>query len=345
MVDSIDPAKIATPLGRGRPTTPSTPLAQLQALVANPERVETNDDVSIEEIVESVQQAAALLSRATIEDPNVSMAIELLSLSISQLVIKVGEKDEESKELQQRLGDTASRLGDSQFKNRALRTKAYSDSLTGLGNQAAVLEFGPLLFDKTIKLGKPFSCLFFDLDYFKNVNDSYGHGAGDEVLRELAKRMSATLRTSDFSSRVSSGSHEAYDINAVEQEAHGETLALTARAGGEEFSVLLPGTSLDGACIAAERLREAIESMPFIVHDKRGQEHSIKQTISIGVGESGSAFDFNQLRRQVDAALYEAKDDGRNATVRAELGADGHIIYSTVSPSERHRPARIPRHA
>lgn len=345
MVEAVEPAKVANLSGRGRPTTPSTPLEQLQALVSNPEMVGRDDNVPIEEIVGSVQQAAALLSRANIEDPNVSMAIELLSLSISQLVRKVGEKDEESKELQQRLGDTASRLGDSQFKNRALKTKAYSDSLTGLSNQAAVLEFGPLLFDKTIKLGKPFSCLFFDLDYFKNVNDTYGHGAGDEVLRELAKRMNYTLRTSDFPSRISSGSHEAYDVDAEEHEAHGETLALTARAGGEEFSVLLPGTNLDGACIAAERLREAIESMPFIVNDRGGQEHRIKQTISIGVGESGSAFDFNQLRRQVDAALYEAKDDGRNATVRAELGDGGHIIYSIVSPSERHRPERVPRNA
>jgi GGDEF domain-containing protein len=340
----MEPSKV-TPYGRGRPTTPSTPLEQLQELVSNPEMVGSDDNVPIEEIVGSVQQAAALLSRANVEDPNVSMAIELLSLSISQLVRKVGKKDEESRELQQRLGDTASRLGDSQFKNRALKTKAYSDRLTGLGNQAAILEYGPLLFEKTRKLGKPFSCLFFDLDYFKNVNDTYGHGAGDEVLRELAKRMSATLRTSDFSSRVSSGAYEACDVDADEHETHGETLAMTARAGGEEFSVLLPGTALDGACIAAERLREAIESTLFIVHDKSGQEHTIKQTISIGVGEASSASDFNHLRRQVDAALYEAKDDGRNATVRAELDADGHTIYSIVSPSERHRSARRHRNA
>lgn len=344
MVDAMEPAKV-TPYGRGRPTTPSTPLEQLQALVANPEIVGSDDNVPIEEIVGSVQQAAALLARANVEDPNVNMAIELLALSISQLVRKVGEKDEESRELQQRLGDTASRLGDSQFKNRALKTKAYSDRLTGLGNQAAILEYGPLLFEKTRKLGKPFSCLFFDLDYFKNVNDTYGHGAGDEVLRELAKRMSATLRTSDFSSRVSSGAYEDCDVDADEHETHGETLAMTARAGGEEFSVLLPGTDLDGACIAAERLREAIESTPFIVHDKSGQEHTIKQTISIGVGEASSASDFNHLRRQVDAALYEAKSDGRNATVRVDHDSGESPLFTTISPEERHRPAIIPRNA
>lgn len=350
MVDALEPAQVAPQSRRGRPTTPATPLAQLQALVANPERLEVDSSASVEDIVGFVQQAANLLSMANVEDPNVSMAIELLSFSISQLVRKVGEQDEESRELQQRLGTIASRLSDSQFNNRTLKIKAYSDGLTGLGNQASVLEFGPVLFEKTRRLGKPFSCLLFDLDYFKNVNDTYGHGAGDEVLKEIAKRMKATLRTSDFLSRTSSGAHEAYDVNAphedaADHETHGEILAMTARAGGEEFSVLLPGTDIEGACIAAERVREAIESVPFIVHDKEGREFRIKQTISIGVGEASSASDFNQLRGRVDAALYEAKNDGRNATVRVDHYSDETPTFTTVSPEERHRPARISRNA
>jgi len=135
--------------------------------------------------------------------------------------------------------------------------------------------------------GHPFAVMLLDLDRFKAVNDTYGHIVGDDVLIEAGKRLGENLREID----------------------------LLARYGGEEFVIALPETGLEGASIAAERLRRVIGEVPICL-----ASHGIEVpvTVSIGVavfsgGETGNSLPAPQnLIEQADAALYASKSDGRN---------------------------------
>ncbi|MDX1655050.1 MAG: DUF484 family protein [Candidatus Competibacteraceae bacterium] len=137
---------------------------------------------------------------------------------------------------------------------------------------------------------RPLSCLFLDLDHFKQVNDRYGHLAGDRVLRTVAQRIRSQLRAGDAFGRY----------------------------GGEEFAVLLPGTRADEAVVLAERLRRRVAAEPVELEDGR----QVNVTLSVGVAEAGRApCSPTELGRTLlaaaDAALYRAKAGGRNQVVRA----------------------------
>ena len=135
----------------------------------------------------------------------------------------------------------------------------------------------------------PIACLMIDIDHFKAVNDRFGHLAGDEVLRGVARRIAAEVRSSD----------------------------VAARYGGEEFVILLPGTDARAASVLAERIRAAVARQPFELGD--GHE-PLPVTVSVGVadclvesGEDGNAGE--ALLARADAALYAAKAGGRNMVV------------------------------
>jgi two-component system cell cycle response regulator len=124
-----------------------------------------------------------------------------------------------------------------------------------------------------------------DIDYFKAVNDNYGHDVGDEVLREFAKRIGANIRGID----------------------------LACRYGGEEFVVVMPETDAAFAYAVAERLRKSIETTPIQIGGAPG---SINITISIGIAASeGEGDTADALLRRADQALYSAKRSGRNCVV------------------------------
>jgi two-component system cell cycle response regulator len=128
--------------------------------------------------------------------------------------------------------------------------------------------------------------MMFDIDHFKQVNDRYGHSAGDDVLRELAERSLRQVRSVD----------------------------LVARVGGEEFVVVMPETNLAGAAVVADRMRLAVADEPFVL----GSGEKLPVTISIGVAitaESGESLD--ALLKRADDALYAAKNGGRNRVVAA----------------------------
>lgn len=177
--------------------------------------------------------------------------------------------------------------------NRELEAMAYTDSLTGLPNrryfdQAMARELAAIE-----RGGKPASVIEFDLDFFKNINDSLGHIAGDEILRQVAALACEATRKAD----------------------------LLARYGGEEFILLLPDTPLDGAATVAENLRRRIASHTFRVGDQQ-----ISLTGSFGVVEIRADTGEN-FYRAVDRALYRAKQKGRNriyVEVTAEEGAPPH---------------------
>lgn len=162
------------------------------------------------------------------------------------------------------------------------QTHYYSitDGLTGLYNSRYFFNLANFEFERVRRYPSSLSVMMIDADYFKSVNDTYGHPVGDEVLRHLAQVIQSGLRKVD----------------------------VVARYGGEEFVLLMPETDLDQACLVAERLRGLVESTSVQV-----EGHTISITVSIGVACMGSEHvNFNALVKSADDALYVAKGQGRN---------------------------------
>ncbi|MHB0954283.1 MAG: PleD family two-component system response regulator [Allorhizobium sp.] len=164
---------------------------------------------------------------------------------------------------------------------------AVTDGLTGLHNRRYLDSHLKILFNRAQARGRPLSVCITDIDRFKQVNDSYGHDAGDDVLREFAARIRATVRGAD----------------------------LACRYGGEEFVVVMPDTSAEAAAVIAERLRGMIEDRPFIL---RTSPATLHVTASMGIATFAPGVDTpEQLLKQADRALYQAKSSGRNRVVAA----------------------------
>lgn len=165
-----------------------------------------------------------------------------------------------------------------------LERLTITDALTGLPNRRALLQYVEQMLPHSVRENEPVSLALLDIDYFKAVNDDYGHPVGDAVLRLFAQHLQGLVRASDF----------------------------TARIGGEEFGILMPATDGDGARELCERLRTSIEALPLPVPD-----HELRLTASFGVTTAapGEAVSFNTLYILADRALYEAKGQGRNRVV------------------------------
>jgi two-component system cell cycle response regulator len=162
---------------------------------------------------------------------------------------------------------------------------AITDALTSLHNRRYMESHLSTLVEQAASRGKPLTVLVLDIDYFKSVNDTYGHDAGDDVLREFSQRLKKSIRGID----------------------------LACRYGGEEFVVVMPETDMAVATMVAERLRRRIASEPFPISQG---SNAVEVTISIGLAAYASASDTaaNILKR-ADQALYRAKRDGRNRVV------------------------------
>jgi diguanylate cyclase (GGDEF)-like protein len=168
----------------------------------------------------------------------------------------------------------------------AMSRQAAQDTLTGLANRAAILNALQRELHRAGGGGTPVGVVMADLDHFKRVNDTFGHLAGDAVLRETASRMAAALRPGD---RV-------------------------GRYGGEEFLIVLPGCDEAGTRAVAERLRTALAGDPVVYEHK-----SIPVTLSLGavIYRDSHRDDMGALLKAADAALYRAKAAGRNCLVVA----------------------------
>ncbi|WP_312943755.1 PleD family two-component system response regulator [Agrobacterium sp.] len=164
---------------------------------------------------------------------------------------------------------------------------AVTDGLTGLHNRRYLDNHLKVLFNRAATRGRSLSVCITDIDRFKVVNDTYGHDAGDEILKEFAARLRATVRGAD----------------------------LACRYGGEEFVVVMPDTTAEMAANIAERLRMSIEGKPFVLRSS-GQEINI--TASLGIScNSPNVETPEQLLKEADNALYDAKRAGRNRVVAA----------------------------
>jgi two-component system cell cycle response regulator len=162
---------------------------------------------------------------------------------------------------------------------------AITDPLTQLYNRRYMESHLHSLIEQAASRKKPLTVLVLDIDYFKAINDTHGHDAGDDVLREFATRIKKSIRGID----------------------------LACRYGGEEFVIVMPETDLAVATMVAERLRRRIATEPFPIQDG---SKSIEVTISVGISALGGKEDnAANLLKRADTALYRAKRDGRNRVV------------------------------
>ena len=176
-----------------------------------------------------------------------------------------------------------------------LRELALRDHLTGISNRRHFFDLADQAFARARETGEPLALLIVDIDYFKQINDTYGHVHGDEVLKVLVQVCRAALG----------------DVEML------------ARLGGEEFVMLLPNTDLNAATTRAERLRAEVQRTPVRFH-----ETSLYFTISLGVAQWQPEESLLILMRRADEALYAAKYNGRN---RIET-ASPHVRWGALEP-------------
>ncbi|MEJ7615538.1 MAG: GGDEF domain-containing protein [Pyrinomonadaceae bacterium] len=170
---------------------------------------------------------------------------------------------------------------------------AFTDHLTGLANRRRFERQLQREAARTLRFSRPFCLLLLDIDHFKNVNDSFGHVAGDDAIRQLAKALQSGTRGIDT----------------------------VARIGGEEFAIILTETNFSGGIDVAERLRSAVSEM-----DVPGVG---RITASFGVAEfPSSTGDTRELMTVADGAMYEAKRQGRNRVVAA---GDAEEVNQTLA--------------
>jgi two-component system cell cycle response regulator len=231
-------------------------------------------------MIENTRYTPVLLISDPDEKP---MLLRALDLGVNDYIIRPIEVNELSARVRTQLRRKvyADRL-------RSMVTDAVelaiTDPLTGLHNRRYLDSHLRTLVERSAKAGKPVAVLAFDLDFFKGINDTYGHDAGDDVLRDFSHRLKKSVRGID----------------------------LVVRHGGEEFVVIMPETDSAHATMVADRLRLEVESEVFIT--KSGD--SIPVTVSVGVSEfQGDSDTAEALMRRADQALYTAKREGRNRVV------------------------------
>jgi len=166
---------------------------------------------------------------------------------------------------------------------------AVTDQLTGLYNRRYLASHISAMFERAEWTGRPLATMILDIDHFKKINDTYGHDAGDKVLKEFADCVGRSVRGID----------------------------LACRYGGEEFLVAMPDTDMAFAAIVAERLRQEVASKKFMIN---GGRDAIEITVSIGIASTENNPDEDsaqKLIKRADEALYEAKNGGRNRVIQS----------------------------
>jgi diguanylate cyclase (GGDEF)-like protein len=185
-----------------------------------------------------------------------------------------------------------------------LREVATIDGLTRVLNRSAFLAAGEHELDRLRRTGRPVAVIMLDADHFKTINDRFGHAAGDATLKAMVKGCQSIVRVQD----------------------------IVGRLGGEEFAIVLPGLSLAAARRVAERLRDEIARTTIWFGDS-----PIRVTVSLGVAVAGPGdMSLEQVLVRADAAMYHAKDSGRNRVaveeIRSESASVTNITSSSVTP-------------
>jgi diguanylate cyclase (GGDEF)-like protein len=155
---------------------------------------------------------------------------------------------------------------------------ATKDELTGLKNRRAIMELAMKEWHRSIRFDRDYCCFAIDIDHFKNINDTWGHGTGDAVLKLISSTLESTLRVTDNIGRI----------------------------GGEEFLLISIETNIDKAAALAERIRSKVENL------KHPHQTDAPVTISIGLAQLEHQTSLDELIAQADEALYQSKNNGRN---------------------------------
>jgi len=214
-----------------------------------------------QDLPENVDEARALLRHAS---QNILQAGAALASASKKLNATIKQQVEKLSTLSSRLQQAES--------------EARNDPLTGLANRRSLAEFLNCLNHSG------FCFLIIDIDFFKKINDSYGHDVGDEVLQQLAITLKESIRDTD----------------------------LAARIGGEEFCIVFPNAEIDISLMLADKLRQAIAAQSF--HTQAGD---IDVTVSIGVSEHAANLSHSDTFKAADQALYLSKQSGRNQVSKA----------------------------
>jgi diguanylate cyclase (GGDEF)-like protein len=186
-------------------------------------------------------------------------------------------------------------------KTLELESLAKTDFLTGINNRGSFEDLASKAISQAKRTNFPLVMAMFDIDFFKSVNDNYGHDAGDKVLIKFANVMCDCFRD--------------YDI--------------IGRIGGEEFAVFMPDTTGENAYIACERFRVSIENSEIQFDESREEKISVTVSIGLSIGQ-GSEINLEELFKQSDMSLYQAKNNGRNQVKGYEenssVSSDDHSI-------------------
>jgi diguanylate cyclase (GGDEF)-like protein len=217
---------------------------------------------------------------------------------VASIIRFAGERDGRVFELEQQLDEMRRDNLDLVLKNQTLSDISARDTLTGLYTRWYVMEKIDSEMNRSLRHGSPVSVLMLDIDHFKQVNDAFGHSAGDGVLRSVAQVLRDSCRV--------------YDV--------------AGRYGGEEFCVVLPETKVGNTTVVAERIRERMAASSFDV----GSD-SVVVTASIGIAGIDSAEDEGTLSPstlidRADRALYSAKHLGRNRVELWDVAMQGSAM-------------------
>lgn len=210
---------------------------------------------------------------------NLQAMAEGSSVTADTLLLTIGQMTCANADLQQRLGRLEKQIASQAAELKNYGSEARTDSLTGLANRRAFDDELQRRFAEWQRRRTPFAVMMLDVDNFKSINDSLGHQAGDEALRQLGNVITSNSRQMDF----------------------------RCRYGGDEFVVIFPDTGIQETRAAADRIRRAVEQAKFQIGTQ-----TITMTCSIGVARVTTQDDMVKLIRRADEALYRSKDEGRN---------------------------------
>ncbi|HUT63879.1 MAG TPA: GGDEF domain-containing protein [Anaerolineae bacterium] len=246
------------------------------------------DDYSFSENLESeIKHVSEMIKKSendeALKSPLISRLeniIQTLAYRRQEYSVRLEKAEDERKKLNINFDNMINSLRN---QNKLLEEQSRRDALTNIFNRRVFEEKVSAELARYIRYKKPFSLIFFDIDRFKNVNDTYGHDTGDRVLKEITARTREALRKTD----------------------------IFARYGGEEFVIILPETDLTQAVNVAEKLHDIIQKNIFEHEGDR-----IPITVSVGVTEvQESDRDPESILHRADSNMYKAKDKGRNRVV------------------------------
>lgn len=236
-------------------------------------------DHEVQQIASSVEQATELTTLKEIVQQRVETISKHMAIYQQSEAVRLQQAEAKVKDLNQKLNIMQGESDRLQQKIVNERNQAMIDPLTGIYNRLAYNERIETEFNRWQRYQTPLTMAVWDIDKFKNVNDTYGHQAGDRVLTVVAKLLSKQVRETDF----------------------------VARFGGEEFVLLMPETTVEQATKVADNLRNSIEQCEFHFKDQR-----VPVTISCGLAQFSEGDKVETAFNRADKALYYAKHNGRN---------------------------------